>query len=244
MASTPLRSRAEDKGESLLAVPGKLVKIMIGRFSLAPGKDDPPAPLHSIAIGQHSIVATDRHRCAVIGEPESAYRTTDRRVAQLESERSSIYGDSYDAEHVLPNPELPDPYNTPPEGDYPKIGAILGKLDGMRYLASVDPAYLRDLAALALAANTKEVELYANEDATLVGFKLRHVNDDPSFGEAAEIPIAGIIAARQPKLPKSDSVSDSIRDAIEDMRPDADSGIESVTIEAGGKSVTLKKKRA
>lgn len=238
---TPIKPHSMGDGDAFMALPGKFVKATISKFCQK--ESDPPQVLDSIGVGHHGIAATDRHRGIIIGEPDPSYAVTDRRCAMLESDRSTIYNEGYDAGKVLPVEDEGNPDNCPPFGDFPNLGKIISEVESMRYLASVDPAYLRDLAAVALAGNVPDVALYVDDSGEKVklGFRFTHINLDPSFGEALKVPVVGVIMGRAVTKDKARESEDdeetadaSVADAIRDM-----AALGTTTISIGGKSVTI-----
>lgn len=142
---------------------GKALKVILNAAAAKPGKEDPDLPIHSVGIGEHSIVATDQYKVVIVGKVEDSYKPTIRKEALVEAASCEIRGEFVHWDQI-------DPMKPKKEGEepprFPDVAKLTKDVEGMVDVGSFSPTLLGHVAKIAEALGASEVKLYRSRGKT------------------------------------------------------------------------------
>jgi DNA segregation ATPase FtsK/SpoIIIE-like protein len=189
---TPFRGSQFDGDQPEMALSPKFVLSIAKNFTRAGGA------MGSIGVANTAVAATTGMSAILVGElPEDKkWMTTDRRRLELECSDADIYGRSFDASVLVPDPNNPDPKNMPPEGAFPPIEKVLGKFSEYEAIGEIPIEALKMIAGVASSGSVRRVRLFRNNSsvAPLIGFAFTLLNENPALNEAQDVPVMGVVA--------------------------------------------------
>ncbi len=153
---------------------GKLLQAIVKRVC-APDDDKHSPILASVALGDHSVVATDQRQAIVVGQLDAAYVPTDRRSVLLEAARAEIYTDTCEFQNVQ---RVADANGEPFK--YPDLPKVVEEMRFMTHVADLNPRLLKAAAEIAVAAGAERMSLYrkaSGEDGSMLGMAFEYTLD-------------------------------------------------------------------
>jgi hypothetical protein len=244
---------------------GKLLGTMLQRACVKDDGKDRRTNLFSVAVGEHSVVATDNRQAIVVGQLDRAYEPTDRKSAAVEAARAVIYNDTADFRSV-------ERLATEGTGEilaYPNIANVLQPLREMVYVADMDPRLLKAAAEIAIAAGAQRMTLYRKQgagDYSMLGLAFEYTIDIEQLtldfdGDAdndallAPVPVCGVLIGMSekgkqtpdvdvaPETPFAERVMEAMKANIQDLADELDCDV-SIRNRKGTKSAKPRKKSA
>jgi hypothetical protein len=176
---------------------GKALKVILNAAAAKPGKEDPDLPIHSVGIGDHSIVATDQYKVVIVGKVENSYKPTIRKEALVEAASCEIRGEFVHWDQIdlmKPKKEGEDPPR------FPDVAKLAKDVEGMVDVGSFSPTLLGHVAKIAEALGASEVKLFRSRGKTsYLGFSGKYWPSeqlDLFSGNNDEVSFQGLLCGR------------------------------------------------
>ena len=189
---------AEQQNRPGIPITGKFLNTILKQVCYKKHKDEPEKNIGSIAVGDTTIAATDTRQAIIVGptpDEEELYMSTDRKSALLEAARETIYNDFVffgNIERMVDAAGESIPF--------PKIDAVMKRLDDMEVIATLRPELLLSAAKLAVDSGAPYITLHQpNESDSMLGFTFQFMPElqlNLFHNDMSEVPVRGLVCTR------------------------------------------------